>query len=535
MRLLKPEVILQSLRDVHLSGGMADYVYLFTITGMLVLAIACVNFVTLSTARSAKRAQEVGIRKAVGSERKDLVWQFLLEAVLIALLSFLLCLYFVQLVLPYFNRLTGSVVCIPYSNPAFWFLVVSLLLIVGFSAGGKPAIYLSSFETAKVLKGFVKAGKAAVLPRKLLVVMQFTCSVALIICAGTVYRQTQYVKSRPLGYIPRSLIMTDMSSDLVLHYNALKKDLLASGLVEGVATSSTPLTAVNSHLSLQYWPGKKTGEEEVNVGDIQVSDEYFRTLGMGLAAGHDFSGDWKTDSLNIIINEAAARRTGLENPVNQLVSWNGNNQPVKIIGVVRDALMESPYGVVAPAVFTHGQPGGVIVYRLSKKSATTTAVEAIGKIFDRYNTASPYIYRFVNKEYNLKFSREVLVTKLAGIFAGMAIFISCLGLFGLAAYVSEQRAREIVVRKVLGATVPQVWMLLSREFVVLVTVSCGLASPLAFFFLHSWLQKFDYRTSIGPAIFILTTAAALAITILTVSFHALKAALAKPARILGSE
>jgi ABC-type antimicrobial peptide transport system permease subunit/AraC-like DNA-binding protein len=544
MKSLKPEVILHPLKDWHLYndfkngkavGGFVEYVRLFSIIGMLVLAIACINFMNLSTARSEKRAREVGVRKAIGSARIDLVYQFLLESVLITFISFLLGLLLVQLALPTFNTLTRADVHIPFDHIGFWGIMIVFVLFTGLIAGSRPAFYLSSFNPVKVLKGSIQMGRWASMPRKVLVVVQFTCSIALIISTVIVYQQIQYVKNRPTGYSADRLMMTDMNNDLSQHYEALKNDLLSLGVVESVASSTSPATQVYSHFSLEKWPGKNAGDENVNIGAIWVSDDYFKTLGMTFAGGHNFRGDWKSDTLNVIVNEAMIRRIGLKDPVNQLITINFNKKPVRIIGVVKDALMDSPYSPVEPAVFGHNPFGFVVTYRLAKNAGTHTAIDKIGKVFGKYNPAYPYQYKFVNDEYEHKFNLEVLVGKLAGVFAGLAIFISCLGLFGLAAYVAEQRTKEIGIRKVLGASIAQVWLLLSRDFIVLVVISCVIASPVAFYYLHNWLQKYTYRVSIGVGVFIASGIAAIAITLITISFQAIKAALANPVKSLRSE
>jgi putative ABC transport system permease protein len=544
MRPGKPVVLLHPLKLWHLysdfkngkeAGGFIDYVRMFSIIGILVLIIACINFMNLSTARSEKRAREVGVRKAIGSQRKDLILQFLTESILITFIAFLFSILFTQLALPYFNTLIGSDISIPYLNPLFWIGMMLYVLITGLLAGSRPAFYLSSFNPVKVLKGAIQVGKAAALPRKILVVVQFSCSIALIISTVIVYQQIQYAKNRPTGYSADRLVMTDMSGDLNTHYDALRNDLLASGAVESVASASTPVTQIYSHLSLDKWPGKNPGDEAINIGGIWTSNDYFKTLGIAFKEGHDFSTNYSVDTLNVIVNEATIKRIGLKNPINQLITWNGNNKPVKIIGVVKDALMESPFTPVAPAIFAHAQGGNVIMYRLSKNMNTHNAIEKISRIFNSYNPAYPYSYQFVDEEYNHKFNLEVLVGKLAGVFAGLAIFISCLGLFGLAAYVAEQRTKEIGIRKVLGASIAQVWLLLSGDFIVLVMISCVIASPIALYFLNSWLQKYEYRISIGPGVFVLSAIMAVVITLLTISFQAIKAALTNPVKSLRSE
>ncbi len=544
MRHAKPVVVLHALKNWHLysdfkngkeAGGFIDYVRMFSIIGILVLVIACINFMNLSTARSEKRAREVGVRKAIGSQRKDLIFQFLTESILITFIAFLFSILFVQLVLPSFNTLIGNSISIPYENPVFWTIMILYVLITGLMAGSRPAFYLSSFNPVKVLKGAIQIGKGAALPRKILVVLQFSCSIALIISTVIVYQQIQYAKDRPTGYSADRLMMTDMSGDLNTHYDALKNDLLASGIIESVTAASSPVTNIYSHMSLDKWPGKNAGDESVNIAAIWGSDTYFKTLGMTLKEGHGFSSSWVADSLDVILNEAAVKRIGLKNPINQLITWNGSNVPVRVIGVVKDALMESPFTPVEPAIFSHGRMGGTIMYRLKTNVSTHEAITKLTKIFDTYNPAYPYIYQFVDDEYNRKFNLELLVGKLAGVFAGLAILISCLGLFGLAAYVAEQRTKEIGIRKVLGASIAQVWVLLSGDFILLVMISCVIASPVALYFSLDWLQKYDYRITIGPGVFILSAVMALIITLVTISFQAIKAALTNPVKSLRSE
>lgn len=542
-RAYQPELILHPLKDWHLysdfkngkvAGGFVDYVRMFSVIGALVLLIACINFVNLSTARSEKRAREVGVRKAIGSLRKDLIFQFLTESLLVTILSFLLSILFVQLALPYFNALTTDSVAIPYNSPVFWSIMIGYVLLIGLAAGARPAFYLSGFNPVKVLKGSIQLGKASTLPRKVLVVLQFSCSVAFIISTVIIYQQIKHVKDRPTGYSADRLVTTFMTKDLANQYDALKNDLLASGMVTNVTKASSPLTTIGWHSEIGQWPGQTAGEQKIGVGAVIIAKDYFNTTGMKLATGHDFAGNWKTDSATIIVNEAAVKRMGLKEPLNQLITFSGNQY--RIVGVVKDALLESPFSTVEPAVFTPVKDfSSQVIYRLSPGANPHDAIEKLGKIFEKYNPAYPFTYSFVNEAYDQKFNLETLVGKLAGIFAGLAIFVSCLGLFGLAAYVAEQRTKEIGIRKVLGASITQVWVLLSADFVLLVTISCVIASPVALYFLHNWLQKYDYRITIGPAVFISSAAMALVITLITISFQAIKAALANPVKSLRSE
>jgi putative ABC transport system permease protein len=404
------------------------------------------------------------------------------------------------------------------------------VFVTALLAGSRPAFYLSSFSPAKVLKGAIQVGKSASISRKVLVIIQFSCSIALIISTVVIYRQIQYAKDRSVGYQASQLMTASMNDDLIGNYRPLKNDLLQSGLVQSVTSASSPITGVSAHTNLDYWPGKYPGET-VEMGIITTTGDYFKTLGMKIKEGRDFI-NATSDTYNVILNEAAVKRLRLKDPINQFLKKDGKQY--RIIGVVKDALMNSPFAAADPTAFAYGD-GDNMLYRLSSNVNTHQAIEKLSLIFNKYSPAYPYLYSFVDQDYAHKFSEEVLVGKLAGIFAGLAIFISCLGLFGLAAFVAEQRTKEIGVRKVLGASVTQVWVLLSKDFIVLVVISCVIASPAALYFLQSWLQKYDYRISIGPGVFIVSALSAIAITLVTVSFQTIKAAFANPVKSLKSE
>lgn len=542
---VKAEVFLQPLKDWHLYadykdglavGGFIEYVKIFSLIGALVLLIACINFMNLSTARSEKRAKEVGIRKAVGSVRRDLIFQFLIESIVITLIAFLLSLLLVQLALPSFNTLTKTAISIPYSNGIFWCIMLSYVLLTGLLAGSRPAFYLSSFKPVKVLKGAVKTGSAAAIPRKILVVLQFSCSIALIISTIIIYKQVQYAKDRPSGYDANRLMMTDVSNDLIKNYPALKNDLLQSGIVTGVTKSSSPVTAIYSTNSISNWSGKLPNEV-LGLSTIGVSDaDYFKTLGMRIKEGRNFTGNTSGDSLSVILNEAAVKRMRFKQPLSQIITWQNGTQQVKVIGVVNDALMISPFSPAEPSIFVYNPDwSATISYRLSPSVNTHVALTKLAAIFNKYNPSVPFLYHFADESYAQKFELETLIGKLSGLFAALAIFISCLGLFGLAAYMAEQRNKEIGIRKVLGATISQVWVLLSKDFIVLVFISCIIASPIAYYFLYDWLQKYDYRISIGAGVFVISAAITLLITLITVSFQAIKAAVANPIKSLRTE
>jgi putative ABC transport system permease protein len=538
------QVTMQPLKDWHLYtdykngiaiGGLIDYVKMFSIIGMLVLLIACINFMNLSTARSEKRAKEVGVRKVIGSTRNGLIWQFLIESVVITFIAFLLSLFFVQAALPAFNMLAKTNISIPFSNGLFWLIMISYVLITGLLAGSRPAFYLSSFQPVKVLKGALQVGKSATLPRKILVVMQFTCSIALIISTIIVYQQIQFAKNRPRGYDPNRLIISEAGN---VKFNALKHDVLQSGVVSSITKSLSPATDVYSHNTIDNWQGRLPNEPLSLAMNALADTDYFKTLGMQLIAGRNFTGNFGADSVCVILNEAAVKRMRFKQPLNQVISWSLSNAPhdLRVIGVVKDALTNAPFSAAEPTIFVF-QPDWTfnVMYRLSPNVSTQAALATLKPLFNKYNPDYPYSYHFADENYAAKFELETLIGRLAGIFAALAIFISCLGLFGLAAYVAEQRNKEIGIRKVLGASVAQVFLLLTKDFIVLVIISCIIASPIAFYFLQNWLQQYYYRISIGPLVFIIASATAIIITVATISFQAIKAALANPVKSLRTE
>jgi putative ABC transport system permease protein len=543
----KPEVFLHPLKDWNLytefnngrsTGGYIDYVRMFSIIGILVLIIACINFMNLSTARSSKRAKEVGVRKAIGSQRSNLIAQFLAESVLIVFIAFLLSLFIVQLALPFFNTLTGASIHIPFNNDVFWVIMLGYVLVTGLLAGSRPAFYLSSFPPVKVLKGIMQSSRSTILSRKALVVLQFSCSITLIISTFIIYQQIHFAKNRAKGYDANRLLTTYLSSDLEKNYEALKNDLLGTGIIEGIASASSPVYHLGDKTSLDDWPGKKTTIEQFRAGIAWVSREYFKTLKMQLVEGKDFSTLAPDDTISIVVNEAFIKDMNLKDPINQLIKMN-NGRTSQIIGVVKNAVMRSPYDPVEPVVFTDHRMGyqnaHFIFYRLNATVKTQDAIALFNKIFDKYNPAYPYTYSFADEDYEYKFQMETLVGKLAGIFATLAVFISCLGLFGLAAFTAEQRTKEIGVRKVLGASVSQLWLLLCKDFLILVLISSVIASPIAFYFLHNWLQNYAYHITITPDVFIVSAVAALLITVSTISFQAIKAAVANPVKSLRTE
>ncbi|ASZ10915.1 ABC transporter permease [Chitinophaga pendula] len=536
------EVILHGMDRWHLysqhkngkeAGGFIEYVRIFSIIGILVLIIACINFINLTTARSEKRAKEIGIRKAIGSLRAQLIIQLLMESFLYTVMAFGIALIVVQLVLPAFNQLTGAILSLPLRAPLFWVAIAGGIIVTALLAGSRPAFYLSSFHPIKTLKGRIQNGKAAGFSRKALVVVQFSCSIILIISTIVIYQQMQYVKQRPTGYNIARLVSTNMNNELSGSYDALRAELLSSGLVEHVSASSSHPTGIYWHTNIEQWPGK-IENESIEMGVISVTRDYFHTMGIQLLQGHPFRAG--QDSMDIILNQTAVTRLRLKDPIGTTILWNGKSR--HIAGVVNDALMSSPFTTPEPTMFLavdHPASDDVMLYRLSANVQTSVAMEKLSRIFNKYEPAFPYTYDFTDNDYNEKFKQEVLTGRLSGLFAALAIFISCLGLFGLATYTAEQRTKEIGLRKVLGASVSQLWLLLTQDFLLLVGISCLIASPLAFYFLQQWLDQYDYRIRIHPGVFLMAALIAILITLLTVSFQTVRAALANPVKNLRTE
>ncbi len=540
----KEELVLQPMDKWRLysdfkngkaTGGRIQFIWLFSIIGVFVLLLACINFMNLSTARSEKRAKEVGIRKTVGSVRGQLIGQFLSESVLIAFISFLFSILLVEILIPLFNKLADKNIQVPWSNPIFWLLTLVFTFITGIISGSYPAFYLSKFEPIKVLKGTFRVGKFASLPRKVLVIVQFTFSIALIIGTVIVFKQIQYAKNRPVNYNSEGLITINMSTpDLYGHYDAIRNDLLQTGVVNNMAESSSPTTALYSNQIGFNWQGKDPNSLPA-FGTIWVTTDFGKTIGWKIKEGRDFSKAFATDSLAMILNESAVKQVGMKQDiVGQTIQFN--DKKFTVIGIIKDMIMQSPYMPVTPTVFMY-DPENVSVVTVAIKQGIPVqdALSKIETVLKKYNPSAPFDYTFNDEDYKTKFADEQRVGKLASFFTILAIFISCLGLFGLASFVAEQRKKEIGVRKVLGASIYNLWQMLSREFALLVIISCFIAIPLAWYYLHQWLQQYDYRTEISFWVFILSGFGALVITLLTVSFQAIKAALANPVKSLRTE
>jgi len=539
----KPEFFLHPMSKWHLQGdfkngvnegGLIKLVRLFGIAGVFVLLLACINFMNLSTARSEKRAKEVGIRKTLGSARSQLVQQFFSESMLVSFIALMFCIVIVQLLLPFFNQITSKNMTILWTNPLFWLFAITFSLITGLIAGSYPALYLSSFRPIKVLKGSFKAGRLVSLPRKVLVVFQYTISVTLIIGTIVVFRQINYAKDRPLGYDSNGLIEVSMTTpDLHSHFEALRTDLLNTGAVAELSQSSQSVVSDYGGTTNVSWKGKTPDSRPLLMAN-SVSHDFGKTIGWKILEGRDFSKDFSMDTSAIILNQAAANLMGFKAPLDETVKFGGKD--FRVIGVVSNMIKGSPFEAVKPSVFTiNPRALTVINIKLSSHGSVSASLVKIENVFKKHNPAAPFEYKFADEQYAAKFATEQRIAKLAGFFAVFAIFISCLGLFGLASFVAEQRRKEIGIRKVLGATIASVWQLLSREFLLLVVISLLIASPVAWYMMNQWLENYQYRTQIVWWIFGAAASSALIITLLTVSFHAIKAALANPVKSLRTE
>ena len=544
-----PQMFLFPMKDWYLrgrfeegkaAGGRITYVRMFGVIGIVVLLLACINFMNLSTARSVKRAKDVGVRKSLGSKRTQLIGQFLGESFLIVLMAFIISVLIVLLSLNGFNELARKEITFPWLNPLFW--VVSLLLIVvtALLSGSYPALYLSVFKPVEVLKGTYTRNKKGATPRQILVITQFVASVAFIIGTLVVLQQINHTKNRPVGYNKEGLVqIPTFSTDFIGKQDLMREEFLNSGAVVSMATSSSPTTQIWSNRSGYTWEGKPEDLQE-DLAWTEVSPEYASTLNLKILEGRDFSREFASDSNAILINEAAVKHMGLKNPVGTIIraSDEDNEQEDKlVIGVVQDVIAQSPYEPVKQGwyVFDKFENFSYFNVRLNPEKSASENLAVIEKVFKEHFPNLPFVYQFVDEEYGIKFRGEERIANLAGIFTILAILISCLGLLGLASFVAEQRTKEIGVRKVLGASITNVWQMLSKDFVRLVVIACVIAIPIAYFFMSDWLKEYTYRIELSWLTFVGASIGALIITLITISFQAIRAAKANPIKSLRTE
>lgn len=516
------------------TGGNIKYVNLFTIIAVIILLIACINFMNLATARSEKRAKEVGVLKVVGAGKNRLIGKFIGEAIIMSFLAVLLAIGLLYLLMPAYNGLVQKQLSVNLFKPAHIGSLLLIMLLCGLTAGSYPAFYLSSFNPVFVLKGIkIKSSSGIIFTRKALIVTQFSASVILTICAVIIYQQVQHIKNRDLGYNKDRLVYMSLQGNMKAHFQTLKNQLISTGYVENAATSMHDALHIYSYGDGFKWQGKKP-DMKIPVHSNVVSPEYLSTMHMKIVSGRDFYQQGNLDSGSIIINESMAALMGKEGKVGSMITSGQFN--LRIVGIAKDFIYNDVYGKGAPLILINGRYGPTVMALRFKPN--TNLVEALAKteaIIKADNPGIPFEYRFADEDFDKLFATETLIGKLAGVFTILAIFISCLGLFGLAAYTAEKRTRELGIRKVLGASVQGLAVLLSVEFVQLVALSCLIAFPVAWLVMHSWLQGYAYRTSIQWWVFITAGITALAIALITVSFQAIKAALANPVKSLRTE
>ena len=518
-------------------GGRIETVRVFGLIAAFILLIACINFMNLSTARSEKRAKEIGVRKVAGAGRSSLIGQFITEAFLTACLAGAVALLLVGLALPSFDTLIGTQLSIPYQQYSFWLWTFGFVVFTSLLAGSYPAFYLSSFQPIGIFTKQFKKGQLGLSPRKVLVVLQFTFAIVLAIATMIVRDQIIYGQERDKGYANNDLIHVNFVGDIEKNYAPIKQELIRSGAAASVTKTMTDLTNDGWRTWGLRWPGENPKDTNTAITIFSSDADLVKTAGMILVKGRDIdSYRYPADSFSVVLNETAVKLMGFKNPVGQTLSNRDEKRSWRVVGVVRDYIVGSPYNPIPPVVIQG--PGAWFNTMHIKFNPANSTAENLAKAedaFRKYNPAYPFDYQFVDQDYSRKFENEQRTKTLAGLFAALAIFISCLGLFGLTSFTVEQSRKEIGIRKVLGASVFTVWQLLSKEFVMLVVVAFCLAAPIAYYVLSDWLQKYDYRTEISWWIFAVSGAGALVITLLTVSFQSIKAALMNPVKSLRSE
>jgi len=520
-------------KNGYVSGGRIEYVRIFSIVAIFILLIACINFMNLATARSVKRAKEIGVRKVVGAMRGTLIRQFIGEALLLSLLAVIIALLLVHILLPLFNTVTGKHIALPVSNAVFWLELAALTIITGCVSGSYPAMFLSAFRPATVLKGTMKFGAGALMLRKGLVVFQFTLSIVLIIGTIIVSRQVNYIQTINIGLDRENLIYIPVEGNLIQSYSLFKREAAKLPGIQLVSRMTSSPTIIDNGTSTVDWDGKPADFKPSFV-HAAIGYDFTKTAGITLLQGHDFSTVYATDSIGYIINEAAEKKIGYKNAVgSRLTLWGRKGT---IIGVVKDFHFASLHDAVNPLIlrFSEQENWGNILVRIAP-GKTKQVLAGLEQLWKSLNPKFPFTYQFSDEEYNKLYRSETVIGRLSNYFAFLAIFISCLGLLGLAMFTAEQRTREIGIRKVLGAGVGQLFALLSKEFLVLVLIALIIASPVAWWAMNAWLHNYAYRTNISWWIFLAAGSLAVLIALATVSYQALKVAVANPVKSLRKE
>lgn len=521
-------------KDGNEQEGHVKYVRLFSIIAWVILIIACINFMNLATARSGKRAKEVGMRKVVGAGRKSLIGQFLGESIIYAFLSALLAIAFIYIFITPFNTLVGKELSVDLFKPSRVYFIISIVLACGLLAGSYPALYLSAFSPLATIKSAREKSGTVGLIRRGLVILQYTSAVVLIICTSIIYQQIQHIKNRDMGFDRSRVLTTPLRGEMLEHMNVIKQELTSTEGVEQIGLSNLNVMQIGSNTNGMDWDGKNP-EMDVLIGILHADENLIPTLGMTIEQGRNFRQGQIGDSSNIIINQAFAKLIKPEgNVVGHAVRWG--NKPYTVVGVVKDFIYNNVYNPSEPMFFhPFMADNGIINIRTKSGTDLSETVTQIEQIIKTHNPGYPFEYQFLDDTFNNKFQSEMLIQKLASVFAILAIIISCLGLFGLASYSAERRTKEIGIRKVLGASVSRLVGLLNKEFVILVGISCVIAFPIAWWFMHKWLGSYNYRIQIQWEVFALAAVVAIGVAVLTISTQAFKAAVTNPIKNLRTE
>jgi predicted permease len=515
------------------SGGMIEYVRMFSAIAVLILVVACINFMNLATARSERRAREVGIRKSIGSRRKQLIAQFLGESLLITIIAFVFAIVIVEVSMPFYNSIVEKTLTLNYGDITLWLYAIGLILLTGLASGSYPAFFLSGFEPVKVLKGKFQAGRGSVAPRKVFVTLQFAFSIFLIIATMIIYQQIMHVKARHVGYDRENLMLIWTSAEREKNFETIRQKLVSAGVAKSVAKSSAPITRIFSTTDGISWPGK-ADDQRVSFTTIATEYDFVETMGIKMLEGRDFSRAFTSDTSAVIINKAALDLMGFKDPIGHTINIWGDDRTV--IGVMEDIIMGSPYHLVDPlAVVMIPDWSSTISIRLQPTRDLQGSISTVEKIFKEIDPEHPLWHRFADTEFETKFRSINLVSQLAWIFAILAIVISSMGLFGLAAFTAEQRTKELGIRKILGAKISTLVLLISRDFSRLVVVAFVIAAPVTWWLVDNFLQRYPYRVSMQWWVVLSAGAGVLILTLLIVTAQALRAARTNPVDSLRSE
>lgn len=535
------DLFLQPLTDIYLRsdyedgvlvGGRIDYVKIFLLVAVFIILIASINFMNLATARSALRAREIGVRKSVGATRSLLARQFLGESVLTSMVAFVVAMALVVILLPRFNELTQKSVSIALLDPMLWLQFGGLALLTGLLAGSYPALYLSSFSVIDVLRSKTSQGARGGGLRKGLVVFQFVMSIVLIVGTFTVYEQLNYIRTKDLGVDRENVLYMTFEGGIEEQYDAFKQELLREpGILSVAPSSGNPLSIGNNTIGVQ-WEGKNPNDNTL-FSNVNVGYEFIETMGIELVEGRLFSEEYGADTTNYVINQKTAEAMGMEDPVGQQITmWGAEGT---IVGMVKDFHMTSLYNPIEPVIFRLRPDQTWMLFVRVAGGETTEALAGLERVYKKFNPEYPFTYRFMDEQFEETYRSETVIGSLANFFAIVAIFIACLGLFGLASFTAEQRKKEIGIRKVLGASVPSVVALLSRDFLILVGGAFLIAATISYYLMNDWLSEFTFHTELGLGTLALAGVLALLIAGLTVSYQSIRAAVANPAVSLRSE